>query len=289
MIVLDQPPVLIPFDPLPGLFKRDGGHRGQQNPFQRLFCISRLLFPDANDPHRHGVLARARLMAGWQERHLPKGKLQLGRTRLATMPGGNLERTARLARPGPCLRQRIADLVFALLHTSILSRSDQKVRLRRLTRLEEREHIRTPISDMHPDASRLRCPNGMHLAYPDIRFALFSLAPLIPLFSPLERECATSGFLGHAPKDFSCLRAHSKHRLHEKPASSFVADLSHAADLATMGQIDVRRILYHQHYGSGSGLFPGLLQVRLHQRRKGDIWLDLRKRYTALVSFQVRM
>ena len=56
-----------------------------------------------------------------------------------------------------------------------------------------------------------------------------------------------------------------------------------------MGQIDVRRILYHQHYGSGSGLFPGLLQVRLHQRRKGDIWLDPRKRYTALVSFQVRI
>jgi hypothetical protein len=112
----------------------------------------------------------------------------------------------------------------------------------------------------------------MHLAYPDIRFALFSLAPLIPLFS-LGSGNAPKGFLGHAPKDFSCLRAHSKHRLHEKPTSSFVADLSHSADLATMGQIDVGRILYQQHHGSGSGLFPSLSQVRLHQRRKGDIWL----------------
>jgi hypothetical protein len=33
-------------------------------------------------------------------------------------------------------------------------------------------------------------------------------------------------------------------------------------------------------------LFSGLLLVRLHQRRKSDIWLDLRKRYNALLSFQ---
>jgi hypothetical protein len=204
------------------------------------------------------------------------------------MPDGNLERTARLARPGPCLRQRITDLVFALLHTPILSRSDQKVRLRRLTRLEEWEHMRTPISDMHPDASRSRRPNGMHLAHPDIGFALFPLAPLRPLFSHV-RGNAHKGFLSHAPQHLSCLRTHGQHRLHEKSPSSFVADLSHSADLATMGQIDVGRILYHQHYGSGSGLFPGLLQMRLHQRRKGDIWLDLRKRYKALVSFQVCM
>jgi hypothetical protein len=45
------------------------------------------------------------------------------------------------------------------------------------------------------------------------------------------------------------------------------------ADLATMGKIDVGRILHQQHHGSGRGLFSGLLKVRLHQRRKGDIWL----------------
>jgi len=39
------------------------------------------------------------------------------------------------------------------------------------------------VSDMHPHACRLICPNGMHLAYPDIAFALFPLAPLIALFS----------------------------------------------------------------------------------------------------------
>ena len=53
--------------------------------------------------------------AGWQERHLPKGKLSWGRTRLATMPGGNLEGTARLAGKGPGLRKLIADLFLALL------------------------------------------------------------------------------------------------------------------------------------------------------------------------------
>ena len=45
------------------------------------------------------------------------------------------------------------------------------------------------------------------------------------------------------------------------------------ADLATMGKIDVGRILHQQHHGRGSGLFSGLLQVRLHQGSKGDIWL----------------
>ena len=76
---------------------------------------------------------------------------------------------------------------------------------------------------------------------------------------------------------------------HEKPPSAFVADLSHPADLTTMGQIDVSGILHQQHYGRGIRLFPALLQVRLHQGRKGHIWLDLRKRYNALVSFQVRI
>ncbi len=83
----------------------------------------------------------------------------------------------------------------------------------------------------------------------------------------------TKGCLRQASQHLSGLRTHRQHRLHEKSPSAFVADLSHAADLATMGQIDVGRILHQQHDGSGSGLFPGLVQVRLHQRRKGDIWL----------------
>ncbi len=49
------------------------------------------------------------------------------------------------------------------------------------------------------------------------------------------------------------------------------------------------RILHQQNHGRGSGLFPGLLQVRLHQGTKGDIWLDPRNRYNALISFQVCM
>ena len=83
----------------------------------------------------------------------------------------------------------------------------------------------------------------------------------------------TNGCLRYAPEDFSCLRTHRQHRLHEKPPSSFVADLSHAADLATMGQIDGGGILHQQHHVLSRGLFSGLLYVRLHQRRKGNIWL----------------
>ncbi len=112
----------------------------------------------------------------------------------------------------------------------------------------------------------------MHLAYPDIGFTLVSLAPLIPLFS-LGSGNAHKGFLSHTPQHLSCLRTHGQHRLHEKSPSSFVADLSHTADLATMGQIDGGRILHQQHHGSGSSLFSGLVKVRLHQGRKGDIWL----------------
>ena len=40
-----------------------------------------------------------------------------------------------------------------------------------------------------------------------------------------------------------------------------------------MRQIDVGRILHQQNHWRGHGLSPSLLQVRVHQRRKGDIWL----------------
>src|SRR2546426_7428716 len=156
----DQPPMPIPVHALPRLFERGGGNRGQQDPFQRLLAFWSLLFPDTNNPHGHGVLARSWLLARWQERHLPKGKLELRTPLLMTMPSGKLQHTARLARKGAGLRQRRGDLVFALLHTSILGRSHQKVRLRRATRLEEGEHIGPPISDMHPQASRFRGANG---------------------------------------------------------------------------------------------------------------------------------
>ncbi len=92
------------------------------------------------------------------------------------------------------------------------------------------------------------------------------------LFS-IGRGNAHTGFLGHAPQDFSALSTHRQHWLHEKPTSSFVADLSHAADLTTMRQIDVGRILHQHHHSRGIGLLPGLLKVGGHQGRKGDIWL----------------
>ena len=190
MIVLDQPPMPIPVHALPRLFERRGGDRGQQDPFQRLLAFRCLLFPHTNDPHRQRLLARSRLLAWWQERQLPKGQLELRPALLMTMPSGKLQHMARRARKGAGLRQRRANLFLAFLHAPILGRSHQKVRLRRATRLEEREHIRPPISDRHPQASRLSRANGLHLAHPDSGFALFSLAPLIPLFSPLERECA---------------------------------------------------------------------------------------------------
>jgi hypothetical protein len=127
------------------------------------------------------------------------------------------------------------------------------------------------------------------LAHPDIRFALFSLTPLIALFSLWSPECATSGFLSHASEHLSGLWSHRQHRLHEKSPASFIADVSHSADFVPMGKVDVGGILHQQHHVLSRGLFSGLLKVRLHQRRKGNIWLDLRKRYKALVSFQVCM
>jgi hypothetical protein len=133
MIVLHQPPMSIPLDPLPGLFERRGGHRREQDPFQWFFSVGSLLFPDAHDPNCQGFLARSRLMAGWQERHLTKGQLQLGRTCWVPMSGWHLERTARLARKGSCEIQSILDLFLALLHTPILGRSYQKVGLCGLT------------------------------------------------------------------------------------------------------------------------------------------------------------
>ena len=68
-------------------------------------------------------------------------------------------------------------------------------------------------------------------------------------------------------------RPRGQHRLHEKPPSAFVADVSHSADLATMGKIDVGRSLHQHHHWRGKGLLPGLLQVGVYQRSKDDIWL----------------
>ncbi len=95
----------------------------------------------------------------------------------------------------------------------------------------------------------------MHLAYPDSGFALFPLAPPVPLFS-LGSGNAHKRFLSHAPQHFSCLRMHGQHRLDKKPPSSFVADLSHAADLVTMGQIDVTAYLAPAKPQTRKGLAP---------------------------------
>src|SRR6266700_2271272 len=125
---------------------------------------------------------------------------------------------------------------------------------------------------MHPQASWLRRANGLYLAHPHIGFALFSHTPLVPLFS-LGGWGTHKWFLSYASQHLSGPRTHGQHRLHEQSTPAFVADLSHAADLVTMRQINVGGILHQQHHGSGRGLFPGLLKVRLHQRRKGHIWL----------------
>ena len=53
----------------------------------------------------------------------------------------------------------------------------------------------------------------------------------------------TKGSEVHAPQHLWCLRTHGQHPLHKKPSSSFVADVSHSTDLATMGQIDVTAYL----------------------------------------------
>src|SRR6266702_7425906 len=118
VIVLDQPAMPIPVHALPRLFERGGGHRGKPHPFQWLLALWSFLFPDADDPHGQRLLARSWGISRWQERHLTKGKLQLGRTRRMTMPSRNLERTTRLAGKGPCLRQRRADLFLAHLDAS---------------------------------------------------------------------------------------------------------------------------------------------------------------------------
>jgi hypothetical protein len=129
------------------------------------------------------------------------------------MPRRKLKRTARLAGPRPCAIQRILDLFLARLDPPILSGSHQKVGLGGSACQEKREHIRPSISEVDPGASRIRNPNGVDLAHPDIGFALFSLSPLIPLFS-FGGWSAHKRFLGHAPKDVSCLRAHCQHGLH---------------------------------------------------------------------------
>ena len=126
---------------------------------------------------------------------------------------------------------------------------------------------------MHPHASRLRRPDGLHLAHPDIGFALVSLAPLVSLFSPLERECAQRvAFARHPRTSRVCGRTASTVWT-KKPRPRSLPICLNEADLATMRQIDVGRILHQHPHSRGIGLFSGLVKVAVHQGRKGDTWL----------------
>ena len=175
------------------------------------------------------------------------------------MPGWQLERTAGLARPGPGLGQRIADRCVLPLHPPVLGGSDQKVGLRLLACLKEGEHIRPSVPDMDPGAACRRSADGLHLAHPDVRFALLALVPVRPPFSLGSRN-THKGFLREAPQHRSGGRMHRQHRLEEKATPAFVANLAHAADLVPMRQINVGRILHQQDHGSSRGLGSGLLK-----------------------------
>lgn len=82
----------------------------------------------------------------------------------------------------------------------------------------------------------------------------------------------TNGSWAMHPSMLRVCCPHCQHRLHEKTASSLIADLSHATDFVPMRQIDISGILHQQGDLRGVGLFSGLLQVWLHQGGKGDIW-----------------
>jgi hypothetical protein len=215
MIVLHQLARSIPLDPLPGMFKRRGGQRGEPDPFQRLLSRCHLFFPDADDPHRQRLLARSRGVSRWQERHLTKGKLKLGRTPQASMLCKNLERAAGLAGPGSRPRQCITHLFLARLYTPILHGPHQKVRRRRATYLKELEPIGSPILDVDPRTTRFRSQGGLHLTHPAIGFSYFPLAPPVALFS-FGGCTAHKGGLTQARKHLPSLRIHGQHRLHEK-------------------------------------------------------------------------
>lgn len=81
----------------------------------------------------------------------------------------------------------------------------------------------------------------------------------------------SKGFLSHASEYLSGLREHREHRLYEKTASSLVADLSRPTDLATVRQVDIGGILHQQGDFRAIGLFPGLLQMWLHQCSKRHV------------------
>src|SRR5215471_21825938 len=59
VIILYDPAVFIPPNALPGLLKRRGGHRGQQNPFQGLLSGWGLLFPHPHGPNGQRLFATA--------------------------------------------------------------------------------------------------------------------------------------------------------------------------------------------------------------------------------------
>jgi Probable transposase/Putative transposase DNA-binding domain len=136
----------------------------------------------------------------------------------------------------------------------------------------EREHIRATITYMDTHTCQSRRANSMHLAHPDISFALFSLAPPVALFSLLEREHAqrVPGLCTQAPRVFEEAR--------QAPFARKILVLVRCRFVPRHSFCDDERgrcgsVLHQQHHRGGDGLFPGLLNVRLYQRRKGDIWL----------------
>jgi hypothetical protein len=138
-------PIPVPVHALSRLFECGGGNRDQQHPFQRLLARGSFLLPPRARPTYVG---RAR----GGKRKLPLSKMHLGRTTSVSMSGKHLARTARLAWKDSGLLQRIADRFLVLLNAPVLSGSHQKVRLRRLSGLKERERSCPLISDIDPQA-----------------------------------------------------------------------------------------------------------------------------------------
>ena len=141
---------------------------------------------------------------------------------------------------------------------------------RRLAGLKEGKPIRASVANMDPHACGIRRANHLNLAHPHIGFPTFSLVPLMALFASRSGS-AHKRLQGHAAEHLATSRSYCQHGLHEKATPSFVADVSYPADLVSMGQIDVGSILHQQHHLLRIGLLSGLLHMRLHQCRKGDV------------------
>jgi hypothetical protein len=208
-------------------------------------------------------------MARWQKPERHPREMQGGGARFASMTGRKIKRTLSLSRHPTHLLKEMFDAFVCGLHTPVLIRTHHEVRLQAPTGGQELEDIGPSITDMDANARRSGGTKRLDTLLPDICF--------LPAHTPLGSGFAfggrntNEGMLLGTSQHLTAAWLNGQHSLQVPSPPVSISNLSQAAHLATMREIQIGGILHQQHERQAVHPLAGRLPMRLDQRIKGHI------------------